>query len=152
MSSRLGTQKACFKLGPDAETDSRSGEVGFGKFVIRQVVEEVGHIVGPPVAEVDVVAVFPDIEAQQRRALSCSQRVHAVRCFGDGQCAIGFLDQPCPAGAELTDGCGLEIGLELLDRTEGIDNLAFEFTRDAATPQAKVRSRNECGSSVGPHC
>src|SRR5690606_29269068 len=34
-------------------------QIGFGKLIVGQLVEEVGHIVGATIAEVDIIAVLP---------------------------------------------------------------------------------------------
>src|SRR5665647_3811884 len=54
----------------------------FYVFPIHQVLEKSLEIIGPSVAIVDVIGVFPHIAAQNRRA-AVHQRIFTVRGFGD---------------------------------------------------------------------
>src|SRR5437867_9467067 len=83
---------------------------------VDQMIAERLQIVGTAVAVVDVVGVLPDVAAEDRRG-AVDQRALAVRGLGDFELAV--LDrQPAPAGAELADAGGGEIGLELLEPAE----------------------------------
>src|SRR5215212_9571500 len=85
-------------------------------FPIDQIFAERLQIVGAAVAIIDVVGVLPDVAAENRRC-AVDQRAFAVRGLGDFELAV--LDRhPAPAGAELADASGGEIGLELLKATE----------------------------------
>src|SRR5258708_27666256 len=73
---------------------------------------------------VDVVGVLPDVAAEDRRG-AMDQRAFAVRGLGDFQLAVLDL-QPAPAGAELADTGGGEIGLEFFQPSEGLVDLLFQ--------------------------
>src|SRR5260370_41890696 len=76
---------------------------------VDQVIAERLQIVGTAVAVIDVVGMLPDVAAEDR-GCAVDQRALAVRGLGDFELAV--LDrQPAPAGAELTDAGGGEIGL-----------------------------------------
>src|SRR3982751_5737166 len=91
---------------------------------VDQVIAERLQIVGTAVAIVDVVGVLPDVAAEDRRR-AMDQRAFAVRGLGDFELAV--LDrQPAPAGAELADAGGGEIGLELLETAEVFGDLLFQ--------------------------
>src|SRR4051812_30413560 len=82
-------------------------------FPVDQAIAERLQIVGTAVAIIDVVGVLPDVAAENRRC-AVDQRALAVRGLGDFELAV--LDRhPAPAGAELADAGGGEIGLELLE-------------------------------------
>ncbi len=78
----------------------------FGLFVefqhiipVDQAVDEGFEVFRAGIAVVDVVGVFPDIDAEDRRC-AMNQRVFAVRGLGDFELAV--LDrEPGPARAEL---------------------------------------------------
>src|SRR5215213_6542079 len=93
-------------------------------FPVDQIFAERLQIVGTAVAIIDVVGVLPDVAAEDRRG-AMDQRALAVRGLGDFELAV--LDrQPAPAGAELTDAGGGEIGLELLETAEILGDLLFQ--------------------------
>src|SRR5690606_13987630 len=48
-------------------------QIGFRKFVIGQPVEEIAHIVRAAIAEIDIVRVFPNIQAEQHLAFAGSE-------------------------------------------------------------------------------
>src|SRR5208282_3186929 len=83
-------------------------EPGFGVFVVRQAIEEVLQVIRAAVAEVQVVAVLPDVGAEQHLAFAGRQRVRSVRGLRHLQLAVRTQHQPCPAGAELADARRLE--------------------------------------------
>src|SRR5271154_6832626 len=82
------------------------------------------QIIRTAVAIVDVVGVLPDVAAQDR-GRAVHQRIFAVGGFRDFELAVLDLD-PAPAGAELTDAGGGEIGLELFETTEVLGDLLLE--------------------------
>src|SRR5476651_2517305 len=94
---------------------------GLGKqlvdiFPVHQMVEKRLQIIRAAVAVVDVIGMLPDVAAENRRR-TVHQRAFAIRRLGDFKLAA--LDrQPTPAGAELADTGGGEIGLEFLQSTE----------------------------------
>ena len=112
-------------------------KVCFGKFIVCELVEEVGHIIWATVAEIDIVAVFPNVEAEKGFAFACCQRIDTVWSLGDGKGAVGLLDQPCPTRAELGGCCRFEICLELFNGAECFDQLGFQLARDATAIRGK---------------
>src|SRR2546429_2331802 len=91
---------------------------------VDQIIAERLQIVGTAVAVIDVVGVLPDVAAEDRRG-AMDQRAFAVRGLGDFELAV--LDrQPAPAGAELADAGGGEIGLELVESAEVLGDLLFQ--------------------------
>src|SRR6478735_2389967 len=81
---------------------------------VDQMIAKRLQIVRAAVAVVDVVGVLPDVAAENRRR-AVNQR------------ALAVLDrQPAPAGAELTDAGGGEIGLELVETAEVFGDLLFQ--------------------------
>src|SRR5690242_12770583 len=83
---------------------------------VDQAVDERLEVFRTGVAIVDVIAVLPDIDAEDRgRAMD--ERVLAVRGLRDGELAI-LHRQPGPAGAELRRAGSDEIGAELVVAAE----------------------------------
>ncbi len=74
---------------------------------------------------------LPHITAQQRR-LAKADRVHTVFGFGHFQATVGVLDQPGPAGAELTRACGGKLFLEGVNGAKAVDQRLFQLTRHLA--------------------
>src|SRR5471030_2889931 len=87
------------KSSRDDQLFGRRDEHLFDMVPVDQVVEERLEIIGPPVAVVDVIGMFPHIAAENGRA-AMNQRVFAVGGLGDGKLAALDLD-PGPAGTEL---------------------------------------------------
>src|SRR5258708_11570297 len=82
------------------------------------------QIIRTAVAVVDVVGVLPNVAAEDRRC-AVAQRALAVCGLGDFELATLDL-QPAPAGAELADAGGGEIGLELVEPAEVFVDLLFQ--------------------------
>src|SRR6266853_6476157 len=97
---------------------------------VHQMIDKRLQIVRTAVAIIDVVGVLPDVAAEDRRR-AMHQRIFAVGGLGDFELAILDL-QPAPAGAELTDAGGGEIGLELVQAAEILGDLLFQATRQLA--------------------
>ena len=57
------------------------------------------HMVGATIEIVDVVGMFPHVDAQQRR-LIIAQRIAGIALFANDQTAILLLSQPCPSRAK----------------------------------------------------
>src|SRR6476660_9063175 len=91
---------------------------------VHEVFQERLEIIRTAVAVVDVIGVLPDVAAEDRRG-AMHQRILAVRRLGDFELAALDL-QPAPAGAELADAGGGEIGLELVEPAEVLVDLLFE--------------------------
>src|SRR5665647_1282275 len=83
---------------------------------IHQVLEKCLEIIGPSVAIIDVIGVFPHIAAQNRCS-TMNQRIFTVRGFGDAELSV-FHRQPAPARSELGRAGRGEIGFHLLDAAE----------------------------------
>lgn len=66
---------------------------------------------------IQVVGMFPYIEAQQRFQ-SGTPRVASVRFFGNVQFSLFVYRKPCPARAEQPCGGGIEFFLEVLKASE----------------------------------
>src|ERR1700760_1401568 len=96
-------------------------------FPVDEMINERLQVIRTAVAIVDVVGMLPDVAAEDRRR-AMHQRVLAVRGLGDGELAALDLE-PAPAGAELADAGGGEIGLELLEATEVLVDLLFQTAR-----------------------
>src|SRR6266478_8477019 len=88
------------------------------------MIDEGLQIVRTAVAIIDVVGMLPDVAAEDRGG-AMNQRALAVRRLGDFELAVLDL-QPAPAGAELADAGGGEIGLELLEPAEVFVDLLFQ--------------------------
>src|SRR5262245_2920847 len=94
------------------------------------------QIIRTAVAIIDVVGVLPDVAAEDRRR-AMDQRAFAVGGLGDFELAV--LDrQPAPAGAELTDAGGGEIGLELFEAAEILVDLLFQTARQLAAAAVRL--------------
>src|SRR5512139_1660183 len=106
---------------------SRLVEQRLHVFPVHEVLDERLEVVRAAVAIVDVVGVLPDVAAEDRGG-AVHQRILAVRGLGDFELAVLDL-QPAPAGAELTDARGLEIGLELVEAAEVLVDLLLELAR-----------------------
>src|ERR1700760_1815793 len=96
-------------------------------FPVDQVLDERLQIVRTTVAIVDVVGMLPDVAAEDRER-AVHQRILTVRGLGDFELAA-LARQPAPAGAELADAGGGEIGLELLEAAEVLGDLLLEPAR-----------------------
>ena len=93
------------------------------------------EVVRAAVLVLEVVGVLPDVDAEQRR-LAGRDGVVLIGRRDDGE-AVGVLDEPGPAGAELVDAGGLEVGLELVERAElGVDRGGQVAARRAAALRA----------------
>src|SRR5271169_2830678 len=88
------------------------------------MVDERLQVIRAAVAIVDVVGVLPDVAAEDRRG-AVHQRIFAVGGLGDFELATLDLE-PAPAGAELADAGGGEIGLELFQTAEILVDLLLE--------------------------
>src|SRR5258705_12206212 len=82
------------------------------------------QIVRTAIAVIDVIGVFPDVTAEDGGG-AMHQRTFAIGCLGDFELAV-LHRQPAPAGAELADAGGGEIGLEFLESTEVLGDLLFQ--------------------------
>src|SRR6185312_95599 len=102
------------------------------EFVVRDLIDPVLEVVRTAVAEVQIIAVLPDIDAEKRLALASRERVGAVRRLRDLQLAVGSEHEPGPAGTELTAARGLEGVLELLHAAEILGDFLLERARDFA--------------------
>src|SRR4249919_1450768 len=103
---------------------------------VDQMIAKRLQIVRAAVAVVDVVGVLPDVTAENRRR-AVNQRALAVRGLGDFELAV--LDrQPAPAGAELTDAGGGEIGLELVETAEVFGDLLFQTAGQLAAAAVRL--------------
>src|SRR6185312_15425657 len=84
---------------------------------VHQIVEPGLQVLRTRVAVVDVVAVLPHVDAQQRMRIAVHQRVLAVRRLADLELAV-LEAEPGPARPEL-GGTGVdEIGAELVEAAE----------------------------------
>src|SRR5205823_15020185 len=100
----------------------------------------------PTVLVVKIISVLPNITGQER-CLTFSQRIDGVRGRGDLELAA-FSDKPTPAAAELTDGSGLELLLELVETAA----VAVDSLRDvSARRSAPVRLHAVPEKGVVPH-
>src|ERR1700726_2673403 len=90
-------------------------------FPVNEVIDKRLQIVRPAIAIIDVIGMLPDVDAEDRRG-AMHQRVFAVGRLGDFELAV-LHRQPGPAGAELADAGGGEIGLELVQSAEVLDDL-----------------------------
>src|SRR5690606_35559510 len=83
---------------------------------VDEIVDEGLEILRPGIPVVDVVAVLPDVDPEDRRA-AVDQRVLAIGCLADLQLAV--LDgEPGPAGTELRGAGGDEVFAELVVAAE----------------------------------
>ncbi len=97
-------------------------EVGRDHIPVHHVPER-GDVIGPAVLIVEVIGVFPDIEAEDRLAGAAGDgfaHARAVLVGGraDGERAIGLFHQPRPAGAETGEPGFGEGFLEGVERAE----------------------------------
>src|SRR5262245_7931149 len=105
------------------------------------MIDEGLQVIRTTVAVVDVVGVLPDVAAEDR-GRAVHQRVFAVRRLGDLELAT--LDrEPAPAGAELADACGGEIGLELLETAEVVVDLLLQPARQLAAAAVRLHPAPE---------
>src|SRR6476661_11149405 len=103
---------------------------------VDEMIDERLQIVRAAVAVIDVVGVLPNVAAENRRR-AVNQRALAVRGLGDFELAV--LDrQPAPAGAELTDAGGGEIGLELIETAEVFGDLLFQTAGQLAAAAVRL--------------
>src|SRR5450631_4504160 len=93
-------------------------------FPVHQMLDKRLEIIRTAVAIIDVVGMLPDVAAEDRRA-AMHQRAFAVGGLGDFELAV-LHREPAPAGAELADAGGGEIGLEFLEATEILGDLLFQ--------------------------
>src|SRR6201746_2028940 len=108
---------------------------------VDEVIDERLQIVGTAVAVVDVVGMLPDVAAEDRRG-AVDQRAFAVRGLGDFELAVLDL-KPAPAGAELADAGGGEIGLELVEAAEILVDLLFEAAGQLAAAAIRLHPAPE---------
>src|SRR3954447_22987602 len=94
------------------------------------MIEKRLQVIRTAVAIVDVVGMLPDIDAEDRGG-AMHQRILAVGRLGDFELAVLYR-QPSPAGAELANAGGREIGLEFLNPTEILVDPAGELARKLA--------------------
>src|SRR4029077_6691526 len=88
-------------------------------------------VFGPAVLVLQVVGVLPDVEAEDRGVAADEGRV-LVRQAVEHEPLVD-ADQPRPAAAEVVQGHGVELALELLEGAEGVlDRLANGSARLAA--------------------
>lgn len=106
----------------------------FGNFVPVDDVPECFDVGGALVLIVKIIGMFPDIEAEDGRAAAAAEvgaheRVILVGGGADGEGAIGFFAEPCPAGTET--GCaGFSKGFfKSIKGAEGLVDGSGEFTR-----------------------
>ena len=86
-------------------------------------IPEGGDVVGAAVLVVEVVGVFPDVEAEDGGAFATGDGfAHdggvLVGGGGDGEFAVED-DEPCPAGTEAGGGGFREFGFEVIEAAEG---------------------------------
>src|SRR6516162_7507883 len=105
-------------------------------FPIDQMIHEGLEIIGPTVAVIDVIGMFPDIAAKDRLA-AVHERILAVRSLAHGDLAV--LDsQPAPAGPELCDAGLNEFFLHLGDRPEVGDDFLFKIAWNLVTAPIRL--------------
>src|SRR6185437_6268070 len=107
-----------------------------GELVIRDLVDPVLQVVRTAIAEIEIVAVLPHIDAEQGLAFAGGDGVGAVRGLGDFQLAVIAEHQPGPARAELRRAGLLERVLELLNAAEILLQLRFKLAGNAAAVRA----------------
>ena len=99
-------------------------------FVPVHNVPPCGNVVGATVLVVEVIGVFPDVNAQDRRAFTIHQTAHQwivlVGCRTDTE-PIALDTKPCPATAEACCCSGCELLLECIHGTECRIDCAGEF-------------------------
>src|SRR6266700_2724415 len=100
------------------------------------MIDERLQIVRTAVAVVDVVGMLPDVATEDRGG-AMDQRALAVRGLGNFELAVLDL-QPAPAGAELADAGGGEIGLELLEPAEVLGDLLFQTAGQLAAAAVRL--------------
>src|ERR1700691_2056094 len=91
---------------------------------IDEIIDKGLEIIGTAVAVVDVIGMFPNIDAEDGDRIM-DDRVFAVGRFQDFDLAV-LHDKPRPAGAELSDAGLNELLFRLVERTEGIGKRLFE--------------------------
>ena len=136
------------KSGRPASTDRRSvvraallgGRETAGDFSPIDYVPKRGHVVGTTVLVVEVVGMFPHIQAENRGATFGQGRVLIGATFED---ELSLVDgQPRPAAAESGRGRIGEFFLEVVQATEfGIDGLGQLASR-SATAAVSGRRQN----------
>src|SRR5690606_20807775 len=99
----------------------------FDEFPVDEIVDEGFEVFWTQVAIIDIVGVFPHVDAEDRRC-AVNERVFAVRGLGDFELAV--LDrEPGPARTELADTGSDEIFTELVVAAKiGLDCL-FKLAR-----------------------
>src|SRR6266404_2515585 len=108
---------------------------------VHEMIDKRLQIIRTAVAIVDVVGMLPDVAAEDRRR-AVAQRALAVRGLGDFELAVLDL-QPAPAGAELADAGGGEIGLELLEPAEVFVDLLFQPARQLVAAAIRLHPAPE---------
>src|SRR6516164_1144020 len=94
---------------------------GLGVFPVDEIVEPGLEVLGASVAVIDVVAVLPDIDAEDWRS-AVHQRVFAVGRLLHLELSV-FDDEPGPTRAELGDAGLDEIVAHLVVATDFADEL-----------------------------
>src|SRR5690606_34027627 len=122
--------------GADAATSASSARLAeelVGVVPVHEVVDPGLKIIGPAVAVIDVVRMFPDIAAEDWRR-PVYERILAVRRLHHLELAV-LHGQPAPARPELADPGLDESLLELFDAADVLDDLLLQpaGNRTAAT-------------------
>src|SRR3569832_160649 len=103
---------------------------------VHEVVKPRFEVLRAGIAVVDVVAVLPHIDTQQRMRVAVHQRAFAVRSFADFELAV-LEAEPGPARAELRRAGSDEVGAELVVATQiavnQLQQLAQHLGRAATT-------------------
>src|SRR5207245_11766767 len=81
-------------------------------------VPPLSQIFGPAIVVLQIVGVLPDVVAEDR-IKPLRKRVVLVGSSDDLDIAVGLASQPHPAAAELFSSSIVELGLKVLERTEG---------------------------------
>src|ERR1035437_1379643 len=107
---------------------------------VRQLPEGL-DVLGPRVAAVDVVGMFPNVAGQQGLVLG-RQRRAGVAGRAQFESSVRRLNEPCPAGAEQAGGGFGELFLELLEGPEvlldALEQRAGRFARGTRAEAAPV--------------
>ena len=98
----------------DARGERDSAEVLGGEVPVRERAHEGLGPLRPLVAVVDVVGVLPDVDRQQRRVAGRERRSGGAH-VADVDAAVGLLDEPRPARAEVADRA---LGERFLERRD----------------------------------
>lgn len=92
-----------------------------------------GDVIGPAVLVIEVVGMFPDIETEDGNAGTSGDGIAHLGIIligggANGDRAIRFDDQPCPAGAKSAGGGGGKLFFEFVEAAEGGLDLIGEGT------------------------